>query len=229
MEEGIDLSVQTGELHDSSLAVRRLATAGYAVCASPAYFKRHGRPATPQDLRQHTCIAYRRPRTGRIRDWRFRSGAGVQHMPVSSPLTFNRIELLIEAAIAGYGLIQIPECYAQQAIARGALAATLEEYRAGGCEISAVYRQQRRRAPNERSWTLSWHCSIRHRGDRYRMSGASPSHCPLETVAERAIQVRHASSPQPSLRSATESTRTGVSWRECQRSGTPWPDASIRP
>src|SRR5512147_2783831 len=40
MEEGIDLSVQTGELHDSSLAVRRLATAGYTVCASPAYFKR---------------------------------------------------------------------------------------------------------------------------------------------------------------------------------------------
>ena len=153
MEEGIDLSVQTGELHDSSLAVRRLATAGYAVCASPAYFERHGRPETPQDLRQHTCIAYRRPRTGRVRDWRFRNGgAGIQLVPVSSPLTFNRIELLIEAAIAGSGLIQIPECYAQQAIARGALSLVLEEYRAGGYEISAVYRQQQRRAPNVRAF-----------------------------------------------------------------------------
>lgn len=153
MEEGIDLSVQTGELHDSSLAVRRLATAGYAVCASPAYLERHGRPATPQHLREHTCIAYRRPRNGRIRDWRFRNGgAGIQLVPVSSPLTFNRIELLIEAAIAGYGLIQIPECYAQQAIARGALAVALEDYRAGGYEISAVYRQQQRRAPNVRAF-----------------------------------------------------------------------------
>ena len=70
----------------------------------------------------HTCIAYRRPRNGRIRDWRFRSGEDIRPMPVSSSLTFNRIELLIEAAIAGYGLIQIPECYAQQALARGALA-----------------------------------------------------------------------------------------------------------
>jgi LysR family transcriptional regulator, regulator for bpeEF and oprC len=152
MEEGIDLSVQTGELHDSSLAVRRLATAGYAVCASPDYFERHGRPETPQDLRQHTCIAYRRPRNGRIRDWRFRNGAGIQLVPVSSPMTFNRIELLIEAAIAGSGLIQIPECYAQQAIARGALSLVLEDYRAGGYEISAVYRQQQRRAPNVRAF-----------------------------------------------------------------------------
>jgi LysR family transcriptional regulator for bpeEF and oprC len=152
MEEGIDLSVQTGELHDSSLAVRRLASAGYAVCASPAYFERHGRPATPQDLRDHTCIGYRRPRTGRIRDWRFRSGEDTRLMPVSSSLTFNRIELLIEAAIAGYGLIQIPECYAHQAIARGALVPALEDYRAGGYEISAVYRQQQRRVPNVRAF-----------------------------------------------------------------------------
>jgi LysR family transcriptional regulator for bpeEF and oprC len=152
MEEGIDLSVQTGELHDSSLAVRRLATADYVVCGSPGYFERHGRPATPQDLRQHTCIAYRRPRNGRIRDWRFRDGAGVRLMPVSSPLIFNRIELLIEAAIAGYGLIQIPECYAHQSLARGALVPALAEYRAGGYEISAVYRQQQRRAPNVRAF-----------------------------------------------------------------------------
>ena len=152
MEESIDLSVQTGELHDSSLAVRRLATVGYAVCASPAYFRRHGRPATPQDLRDHTCIAYRRPRTGRIREWRFRHGEEVRQMPVSSSLTFNRLELLIEAAVAGYGLIQMPECYVQQAIARGALGLALEDYRAGGYEISAVYRQQQRRVPNVRAF-----------------------------------------------------------------------------
>jgi LysR family transcriptional regulator for bpeEF and oprC len=136
----------------SSLAVRRLATAGYAVCASPAYFERQGRPATPQVLREHTCIAYRRPRTGRVRDWRFRDGADIRQVPISSSLTFNRIELLIEAAIAGYGLIQIPECYAQPSIARGALAVALEDYRAGGYEISAVYRQQQQRAPNVRAF-----------------------------------------------------------------------------
>jgi len=152
MEEGIDLSVQTGELHDSSLAVRRLATAGYAVCGAPAYFARHGRPATPDALLQHSCIAYRRPRNGRIRDWRFRQGEGTRQVAVTSTLVFNRIELMIEAAIAGYGLIQIPECYAQPALARGALELALPEYRAGGYEISAVYRQQQRLAPNVRAF-----------------------------------------------------------------------------
>jgi len=152
MEEGVDLSVQTGELQDSSLAVRRLATAGYAVCASPAYFRRRGRPGTPQDLRDHACIAYRRPRNGRIREWRFRYGEDTRLMPIEGSLTFNRIEHMIEAAIAGHGLIQVPECYAHQAIAGGALALALEDYRAGGYEISAVYRQQQRRVPNVRAF-----------------------------------------------------------------------------
>lgn len=152
MEEDIDLSVQTGELHDSSLAVRRLATAGYTVCGSAAYFKGRGGPATPQELRHHTCIAYRRPRNGRIREWRFRSGETVRPTPVSGSLTFNRIELLVEAAIAGYGLIQIPECYAYHAIARGDLVTTLDDYRAGGYQVTAVYRQQQRRTPNVRAF-----------------------------------------------------------------------------
>ncbi|MCC7484035.1 MAG: LysR family transcriptional regulator [Burkholderiales bacterium] len=152
MEEGIDLSVQTGELHDSSLAVRRLATAGYAVCGSPGYFARRGRPAAPDELRHHACIAYRRPRTGRIRDWRFEAGGATREVPVSGALAFNRIELLIEAAIAGCGLIQIPECYAQPALARGELELVLRDCRAGGYEISAVYRQQHRQTPNVRAF-----------------------------------------------------------------------------
>lgn len=150
MEEDLDLSVQTGELHDSSLAVRPLASAGYVVCAAPAYLARHGTPESPDDLPAHVKIAYRRPRNGRIRDWRFGNGPGARQIPVNSPMIFNRIELMIEAAVAGLGLIQIPECYAQPAIARGSLVEVLPDCRAGGYQISAVYRQQQRLAPRLR-------------------------------------------------------------------------------
>jgi len=146
IEDGLDLSVQTGELHDSSLAARQLASAGYAVCAAPAYFARHGVPAAPEDLNRHVCIAYRRPRNGRIREWRFTTGAVTRQIPVGGLLTFNRLELLIEAAVAGYGLIQMPDCYVRPHIERGELVETLEKHRAGGYRISAVYRQQQRLA-----------------------------------------------------------------------------------
>jgi LysR family transcriptional regulator for bpeEF and oprC len=150
IEDGLDLSVQTGELHDSSLATRRLASTSYTVCGAPAYFERHGVPGTPEDLSAHTCIAYRRPRNGRLRDWRFKTGSSDRQLTLSSSLTFNRLELPIEAAIAGYGLIQMPECYVQPYIQRGELVEVLQDHKAGGYEISAVYRQQQRLAPKLR-------------------------------------------------------------------------------
>jgi LysR family transcriptional regulator for bpeEF and oprC len=150
MEEGLDLSVQTGELHDSSLAVRKLAGAKYVVCGSPTYYAERGTPASPADLNRHTCIAYRRPRNGRVREWKFMTGSTVREIAVSSPMVFNRIELMIEAALAGYGLIQIPECYVQPWLKSGELVESLAHCQAGGYRISVVYRQQQRLSPKVR-------------------------------------------------------------------------------
>jgi len=150
IEDGLDMSVQTGEFRDSSLAVRRLATTRYVICGAPGYFAAHGKPRTPEDLNSHTCIAYRRPRSGRVREWRIMTGSVARQITINSPMIFNRIGLMIEAAKSGYGLIQVPECYAQPHIARGELVETLEKYAAGGYKISVVYRQQQRLAPKVR-------------------------------------------------------------------------------
>lgn len=150
IEDGLDVSVQTGEMHDSSLAVRQLTTTRYVICAAPAYFASHNAPQSPDELHNHSCINYRRPRTGRLREWKVMSGPTERQITINSTLTFNRIGMLIEAARAGYGLIQVPECYAQPYLARGELIETLEDCKAGGYKISVVYRQQQRLAPKVR-------------------------------------------------------------------------------
>jgi LysR family transcriptional regulator for bpeEF and oprC len=150
IDDGLDLSVQTGDLRNSSLAVRPLAETRYVACAAPAYFAEHGKPQTLKDLNTHTCVGYRRPRNGRVREWRFETGAGIRHYAANSPLIFNRIELVVEAAKAGCGLIQVPECYVQPYLARGELVEVLEDYKTGGYHISVVYRQQQRLAPKLR-------------------------------------------------------------------------------
>lgn len=150
IEEGLDISVQTGELHHSSLAVRRLVTTDYVVCAAPSYFAAHEPPRTIEDLVEHTCVTYRRPRNGRLREWRFKSGSTIRNLPVNGPVTFNNIDLLVEAATAGMGIIQVPACYAQPFLERGELVETLTDYKAGGYEISAVYLQQQRNVPKIR-------------------------------------------------------------------------------
>jgi LysR family transcriptional regulator for bpeEF and oprC len=150
IDDGVDVQVQTGELRDSRVAVKKLAATEYITCAAPQYLAATGTPRAIDELLDRTCIAYRRPRTGKLREWRFKEGASVRHMPISGPPIFNNIELLITAAETGMGVIQVPECYAKPSIDAGGLVEVLREYRAGGYHISAVYLPQQRLAPNIR-------------------------------------------------------------------------------
>ncbi|MES2562341.1 MAG: LysR family transcriptional regulator [Pseudomonadota bacterium] len=150
IDEDVDVQVQTGELRDSRVAVRRLAATEYVTCASPDYLAANGAPRSVDELLEHTCLAYRRPRNGKLREWRFKDGASVRQLPISGPPIFNNIELLIAAAETGMGVIQVPECYAKPSIESGGLKEVLRECRAGGYQISAVYLAQQRLAPKIR-------------------------------------------------------------------------------
>jgi LysR family transcriptional regulator, regulator for bpeEF and oprC len=148
--EGLDVSVQVGELHASSLSVRRLTSVRYVVCAAPSCLAGRGRPVAPDDLRSHTCLAYRRPRNGRIRDWRFAENGEVREMSVNAAMTFNSGEALVAAAAAGLGIIQVAEYYAWPLIENGQLVELLGEYKTEGHDISVVFPQQKRVAPKLR-------------------------------------------------------------------------------
>ncbi len=158
IEEGIDAVVRLGIGTDSPLIMHRVATARFVVCASPDYFKRHGIPKTPQDLKQHNCINFVYPQTRRVFEWRFQHGScyngGNPHnalphqgeqleMSVEGSLRFDHAESLLEAAIAGAGIVQVLNYVAGRAIARGELQPILEDYAAPGEPISVIYPQKR--------------------------------------------------------------------------------------
>lgn len=57
--EGVDCAIRVGELPDSSLMARHLFTAPTALCASPDYLSRRGRPQSPDQLRgDHDLVGY---------------------------------------------------------------------------------------------------------------------------------------------------------------------------
>jgi LysR family transcriptional regulator for bpeEF and oprC len=158
IEEGIDAVVRLGIGTDSRLIMHRVATVRFVVCASPDYFKRHGIPKTPQDLKQHNCINFVYPQTRRVFEWRFQHGSlhtpgnprnalphqGEQfEMPVEGSLRFDHAESLLEAAIAGAGIVQVLNYVAGRAIAGGELQPILEDYAAPGEPISVIYPQKR--------------------------------------------------------------------------------------
>lgn len=70
-DEGYDLAVRGRAPADSALIARKLEDAELVLVATPAYLKRAGKPKTLDDLRQHDCIQFELPSTGRTIPWNF--------------------------------------------------------------------------------------------------------------------------------------------------------------
>ncbi len=145
--EGLDAAIQLGELPSSRLIVHKLASVDYIVCAAPAYLAERGMPHRPSDLKDHVCIAYRRPRNGHIRDWQFARGKSLETVAPGGSMILNSGEALISAAIAGLGLIQVAEYYAKPSIDDGSLVEVLADYKTGSSDISVVFHGRQRMAP----------------------------------------------------------------------------------
>ena len=57
VKEGVDVAIRMGWLRDSSLRATKLGEFEQHVVASPAYLRRAGKPARPEDLAEHQWIA----------------------------------------------------------------------------------------------------------------------------------------------------------------------------
>jgi DNA-binding transcriptional LysR family regulator len=122
-ETGFDLTLRIAQLPDSSLAARRLCNVRRAVYAAPAYLQAHGTPGSPNALKTHRCLNYAHVNKGHI--WHLGRG---RHITVGGPLCANNGDLLVEAAVAGAGLILQPEFLAAKHLAAGRLVPVLPQW-----------------------------------------------------------------------------------------------------
>ncbi|MFC4529073.1 LysR family transcriptional regulator [Dyella halodurans] len=102
----------------------------FAAAASPAYLARHGRPAHPQELLNHACLRSRFS-SGAMTTWEFeRDGELVRLDPPGRLIVQagSAIELAIDAAIAGTGVIYLFEDWLRPHFDSGALEPILEPW-----------------------------------------------------------------------------------------------------
>jgi DNA-binding transcriptional LysR family regulator len=136
VEERFDAGVRIGEqVARDMIAVRIGPDMRMAVVGSPAYFAAHPRPNKPQDLAGHECINLRLPTLGGLYAWEFEKRGRELKVRVEGRLVFNRPELMIEAAIDGFGLAFVLEDRAAPHLASGRLMRVLEDW----CEPYAGY------------------------------------------------------------------------------------------
>ncbi|HEV7417044.1 MAG TPA: LysR family transcriptional regulator, partial [Tianweitania sediminis] len=98
-----------------------------AVVAAPSYLSNHPPPSEPADLTAHRCIAHRDAQ-GDLSPWSFeRAGRAVTVTPGRGPV-FNDGDLLVAAAVDGFGILYILEDLVAGPIADGRLTRLLEPW-----------------------------------------------------------------------------------------------------
>ena len=123
IDSGFDVAIRLGELETSSLIARPMQAYTLTLCASPAYLARRGIPQTPDDLRQHDCLAFAYPANDNWRDtsklWRMTGDEGEVEVPVAGALTINSSQGLRQAAVNGMGIIMLADALVQPDLESG--------------------------------------------------------------------------------------------------------------
>jgi LysR family transcriptional regulator for bpeEF and oprC len=140
VKEGIDAAIRIGELVDSTLMSRRVASHAMVLVASPGYLHGRGTPRTVDQLDGYDALVFRLPSSGKDRTWRLRSKglAQVDLLP-QSRVRVNDGEGLVQAALLGLGLAQLPDYFVRDELARGELVEVLPQARPVPTAISIVY------------------------------------------------------------------------------------------
>lgn len=141
--EGFDIALRIGNLADSSLVARRLGELRRVICCSPEYLRRMGTPETPDDLLHHHCLRY--GREGQA-GWELEHNGKRRLYDVRGPIVSNNGEVLRDAAVAGLGLVLLPEFIVGPALQYGALVQVMEAFHPGSLSLHAIYPQHRQRS-----------------------------------------------------------------------------------
>jgi DNA-binding transcriptional LysR family regulator len=143
LEEGYDVAVRIASaLPDSSLVARRITVNEAVVCASPTYWRRHGRPRAPQDLTRHACITY--AYNPNPHEWAFLDPDGRPlTVRVDGPLHTNNGDAALHAALAGLAVVRLPRFICAPDLAAGRLEAVLDDALPPPNGIYAIYPHSR--------------------------------------------------------------------------------------
>lgn len=134
----LDLAIRIGELTDLSLRSRTLGEAKLLLAASPAWWEAHDKPSAPDELEGANALCYANlDRPGR---WAWKQADGTRgELQLEPRLSATNGDALVQAAIAGLGLVRLPDFIVNAALEAGKLVALLPDHSWGEVGVHAVY------------------------------------------------------------------------------------------
>jgi LysR family transcriptional regulator for bpeEF and oprC len=156
--EGVDCVIRGGHLTatlDESLVARRLGSIKLVTCASPDYLREHGTPVTLADLARHRIVNYASPQSGKVYGFEYLENDAKVTIHGKRCITINDTDACVEAALAGIGLVQVPEFSITNYVIAGKLQRVLEDQPLELLPLSILYPQNRHLSSKVRAF-VEW-------------------------------------------------------------------------
>ena len=146
-----DVFVLAGWPESEDLISRPIAQGRFLVCASPGYWAAHGVPQEPKDLARHQCLLLRNPGSTVLDLWRGDWKGKDESVTVSGWLMSSHRDVLLDAVLAGEGVIRASDLTTQAPLRSGRLVPVLLEWVLRDAPpINLLFRPKNRRTPRVR-------------------------------------------------------------------------------
>ncbi|MGV6872124.1 LysR family transcriptional regulator [Pseudochelatococcus sp. B33] len=142
VQEDYDLCIRIGDVIDPHFVTTKLAPNRRVVCATPAYFAKHGVPRTLEDLAHHNCLAVNL-QANRQREWLFQEDGKLVSVKVDGNIDCSDGEVLFQWSLSDDCLAWRSTWEVNAQLATGKLISVLDEYALPSFDITAVYPRNR--------------------------------------------------------------------------------------
>ncbi|NPC54538.1 LysR family transcriptional regulator [Caenimonas soli] len=150
VREGVDCVLRAGELGDSAMVARRVASLQQVTCASREYLKRHGVPKSVDELRGHRAVNFLSARTGKPLPFDFVVDGAPRSVRLPGSVTVNDADAYAACCAAHLGFIQLPRYHVAAQLEDGSLREVLAKWRPAPMPVSVMYPHHRQLSPRVR-------------------------------------------------------------------------------
>ncbi|MPY26128.1 LysR family transcriptional regulator [Shewanella psychropiezotolerans] len=135
-----DLVFRMGQLEDSGLVARKLMDITNLTLASPKYLRSRGFPIDPKSLKSHQCI------TGSVSNWSFYHVDNCEHkldVHINGVFRCKNGRAMKHSALAGNGVVRLPELYCSEELSQGELVSVFEDWRVADTPFYLLYHKDK--------------------------------------------------------------------------------------
>ncbi|WP_455884429.1 LysR family transcriptional regulator [Pseudomonas spelaei] len=143
VDEGVDVAVRIGHLHEPGQQATHVGEVRRVVCAAPAFLDQYGRPEHPGQLREARIVT---PSSAgqSVSEWVFSQGDQQLKVPIQPRLVVSANNAAINLARLGWGMTRVLSYQVAAAVAAGELEIVLEAFEPTPLPIQVLYQKSHR-------------------------------------------------------------------------------------